>query len=105
MNGGSESNPAAIACAVPGIIIVIKFTNEITDAFADGSVAAIIMSQTFETGGAAFTDLSACAKMDYFPVRNSNTTSCFNHVQNNIFWCCYWGLDLSNRGIGSNDLP
>ena len=84
---------------------MVQLAEEITNTFSYGSVAAIIMSQTLEAGRPAFTDLSASTQMDCFPFRNPNAASRFNHVQNNIFWYYYWGLDLSNRGIDSNGRP
>jgi hypothetical protein len=105
MASNSDVVPTPVSGAFSRIVIVIQFAKDVPDAFTYRPASPIVMCQTFEAGRPAFADLSAIAKMNCFPSRKSYTKRCFNHVQNNIFWYYYWGLDLSNRGIDSSDLP
>lgn len=105
MQGNAQTGSTAVSCAFSGVVVVVQLAEEITNTFSHGSVAAIIMSQTLEAGRPAFTDLSASTQMDCFPFRNPNAASRFNHVQNNIVWCCCWEADLNNPDIDSNGRP
>ena len=105
MQSNTRTGSTAVSCAFPGVIIVVQLTEEIANTFSYRPVAAIIMSQSLEAGRPAFTDLSASAKMDYFPFRNSNTAGCLNHDQNSIVWYYCWGSDLNNPDIDSNGHP
>lgn len=49
--------------------------------------------------------LFCCCENGTLPMWNFDAVGNFNHVQNNIFVCYYWVLDLSSRGICSNGLP
>ena len=79
MKGDPYTASTAVSGTTPRVVIVIQLADEIPNACTYRPILAVIMCETFEAGRPAFTDLSAFAKMEYFPMWNFYAICSFYH--------------------------
>ena len=79
MKGDSHTASTAVSGTTPRVVIVIQLTDKISNTCTCRFISAVIMCETFEAGRPAFADLSAFAKMEYFPMWNFYAICSFYH--------------------------